>query len=288
MNVRGEAGSAPVGTPLGPLALVHPFPSAVNALVVLAIALIAGGHPLDAATLALAMLALQFCIGSTNDVVDENLDARTKPWKPIPAGRVTRRAAIATALAMGAGSLVLAGLHGPDPLALAAGMLGAGLAYNFVLKRTAWSWVAYAVALPLLPLYAWWGAAGVLPPRIELLLPIAALAGPALQLTNALVDLERDRAGGVAGLANVLGRRRALVAAAAIVALIHGTAWAMLLRPGVPTAAVLTAVASTVLALAGLALSGSDSETRRERGWQAQTASIGLLAVAWLAAAALG
>lgn len=267
------------------IAVVHPFPSALNSVVVLGLALLAGATTPTAIALAVAMLFLQFCIGAANDVVDEPLDRRTKPWKPIPSGSVSRRTALGVAASCAVVSLLVAASQGLVVLSLAACMLGAGLAYDLWLKPTPWSWVAYAVALPILPVYAWWGAASALPPRAELLLPMAVLAGPALQLTNSIVDVERDRAGGIRSLAAALGPRRALALAATAVATIHVLAWATLLTIDTTPAVILAAAVSTGAALAGLSLSASASEAARERGWQAQTVSIGLLALAWLAAA---
>src|SRR5262249_8658028 len=145
--------------------------------------------------LALGMLALQFCIGATNDVVDAPLDAGRKPGKPIPAGWIGRRTATGVAIAGGVVGLLLYGSFGIDALALGAAMLGVGLAYDLWLKRAGLGWLCFAVAFPLLPLSTWWIAAGPLPPRPELLLPLAAVAGPALSLSNGLVDLERDASG---------------------------------------------------------------------------------------------
>ena len=45
-------------------------------------------------------------------------------------------------------------------------------------------------------------------------MPVAALAGPALQLSNGLIDLETDGAAGLRTLAVELGRRGSLVAMA--------------------------------------------------------------------------
>jgi 4-hydroxybenzoate polyprenyltransferase len=84
------------------LRLVHPFPSALNAILVLGIAVLAGGELPVAFQLALAMLGIQFCIGAVNDLYDEELDAKSKPFKPIPARRVTRRTAWSVAGACGA------------------------------------------------------------------------------------------------------------------------------------------------------------------------------------------
>lgn len=248
-------------------------------------ATLAGAPPATASALALAMLGLQFCIGAVNDLYDEDLDAVTKPEKPIPAGHVGRRAALTVAIASGGGGLWLAAIHGLPVLLMAVVMLGAGLAYDAFLKRGPWSWAAYAVALPVLPLFAWWGASGMPPPRYELVLPVAALAGPALQLANGLVDVDRDRGAGVVGLAGRLGRSRALGLATMLQGAIHGLAWLSLAGGSVlsPVSLVLLAL-SGLLAAIGLALSASRDEGRRERGWQVQATALGLLAVGWLSA----
>lgn len=232
------------------------------------------------------MLGLQFCIGAVNDLCDEDLDRRSKPRKPIPAGLVARRAAVAIALVTGGGGLVISALYGLPVLVMAMVMLGAGLAYDVALKRGPWSWLAYSIALPVLPLFAWWGAVGRPPPGYELLLPLAALSGPSLQLANGLVDIERDRAAGVTSLAALLGPGRARALAAAIQLSIHGAAWLSLTSRADPLSPLVMAalLGSALLALAGAASSGSRAERKREWGWRLQATSIGLLAVAWLSA----
>src|SRR5689334_17543952 len=119
--------------------LVHPFPSALNSALVLAVALVAGAVPERAALLALGMRGLQFCIGAVNDLFDEELDGLSKPYKPIPAGLVSRRTAIVVAAVCGGGGLVLAELATGLDLLVAAMylvMLGAGLVYDARLKPT--------------------------------------------------------------------------------------------------------------------------------------------------------
>lgn len=270
---------------LAALRLVHPFPSALNALLVLALALLAGAAPPLALTLALAMLLLQFSIGAANDYFDVEADARAKPSKPIPRGLVDRRTALGVAVGCGVLALGLAGSAGLTLLVLAGIMLGSGLVYDALLKPTPWGWICFAVAFPLLPVYAWWGAAGQLPPRAELLVPLAALAGPALQLANGLVDVERDRLAGLATLPVRLGRARSLLAMGLLLGAIHGLAWLTLVAgdAGALPGLLLVGPAS-LLAVVGLALSSAPSPSRRERGWQAQAVAIALLALGWLAA----
>jgi 4-hydroxybenzoate polyprenyltransferase len=272
------------------LRLVHPFPSALNAGAVLAIALVAGASLPRALHLAVVMLGLQFCIGAVNDLFDEQVDALSKPDKPIPAGRVDRRTAWAVAGVSGGGALLLAALVAPPdpvPLLMAGAMLGAGLVYDAWLKPTAFGWVCFAVAIPILPLYAWYGATGVLPPRWEILVPVAALAGLALQLANGLIDIESDRAAGLRTLAVALGRRRALAVMVVALLAIHALAW-QTLAPSVEPIVALVAGVCGALALGGVMASAQHEPFLRQVGWTAQASSIALLGVAWLIGAAAG
>jgi 4-hydroxybenzoate polyprenyltransferase len=239
------------------------------------------------------MLGLQFSIGAANDWFDVDLDALTKPAKPIPAGLVTRRTAAAVALLAGGGGLALAtvaaGPGGATTVACAAGMLGAGLVYDAWLKRTAFSWLPFAVAFPLLPVYAWSGAVGTTPPGAQVLLPVAFLAGPMLQLANGLVDPGGDLSGGVRGLVGRLGAWRAWLTLLALQVAVNALALATLFADtgsGLPARSAV--VAAAVLAFVGVALSRAAGMSRRERGWRCQAAALGLLAVGWLTWAAAG
>ena len=257
-------------------------------MLVAALTRVAGGDLGQAVALASSMLCLQFAVGAANDWFDVDLDALSKPAKPIPAGLVGRRTALGAALLLGVSALLIAALAPGrggvvTPLA-AAWMLGAGLVYDASLKRTAWGWLAFALAFPVLPVFAWYGAVGSLPPRAELLLPVAFLAGPVLQLANGMVDLERDAASGVAGLAGRLGRRRALLTMGALELMIYALAGLTLAAsPTAPGLGRLLAVAAGELALAGVALSTAHQARWREWGWRCQAVGIALLAAGWLA-----
>jgi 4-hydroxybenzoate polyprenyltransferase len=254
---------------------------------VLGLALVAGAEPRTASGLALAMLGLQLSIGAFNDYFDVDLDEVAKPEKPIPAGVISREAALLVGVLAGGGGLLVAAVYGATELLLALAMLACGLAYDVILKRGPFGWVCLSVALPLLPVYAWFGAAGSLPPRPELLLPLAALAGPTLMLANGLVDLERDRQLGVRNLAAVLGRPGSLAAMALAQAAIHAIAWlTLLLGEPVRFEIPLVAAAAGAVTLGGLVLSASLDPGRREWGWRGQAIGLAVLALAWLAAAA--
>lgn len=273
------------------LRLVHPFPSLLNTALVFGLALLAGGGADRAALLAAGMLGLQFCIGTVNDLFDEQIDRAAKPWKPIPAGIVSRRAATVIALIAGGGGLVLAAAAAGLPaLTMAAAMLACGLVYDARLKPTAWAWLCFSVAFAILPVYAWYGATGQLPPRPEFLLPLAALAGPLIQLSNGLSDLERDAAAGIRTLATRLGRRRSLTVIAALLVVIHGLAWATLVGVaigvgvGSSVSTFLPVAAASAVAVVGLGLSAAPRQAWPEVGWMVQAVAIALLGLAWLSA----
>jgi 4-hydroxybenzoate polyprenyltransferase len=247
---------------------------------------VAGGSAVPAAILATGMLGLQFSIGATNDLADEAADAMTQPTKPLPAGYLGRRTALLVAvLAAGAGLAIYAA-WGLLILGLAVAMLGCGIAYDLGLKRAGLGWLCWAIAFPLLPVSTWLAAAGEIPPRSELLVPIACLAGPMLQLSNGIVDVERDAAAGIRGPAVRLGRRRAVAVLGGLVALVYGTAWITLIAVGAPAPSLAAAGLASCCGVIGVALAGRRDPGTRERGWQAEAAGLALLAAAWLAAVA--
>jgi 4-hydroxybenzoate polyprenyltransferase len=273
-------------TRLQALRVLHPFPSAVNALLVGLLFLLAGGDGSGATRLAVAMLGLQFCIGATNDLADADADAGRKPGKPIPQGLISRRWTAVVSVLCGAVGLLLYASFGVTAVLFGVAMLGVGLAYDLRLKHAGLGWACFAVAFPLLPLSTWWIAAGALPPRAGLLLTVAAIAGPALSLSNSMVDLERDAAVGVPTLAVRLGRGRALAVLAVLLAVTYGSALLSLAAEAGPAAAPGLVLAATTLAVLGLALSAEPTPARRERGWQAQVIGLALLTLGWVASVA--
>ncbi len=181
---------------VGLVRLVHPFPSTLDAVVTLALALLAGAGAGRAALLGAAMLAIQFSIGAVNDLVDAPADARAGRSKPLVDGRVPARLAMGVAALAGPAGLVLAALAGPATALVALLGYGIGLAYDLRLKATPWSWLPYATGIPLLPVFAWIGATGELPFPILVLAGLGVLGGGALAIANALADAGRDAASG--------------------------------------------------------------------------------------------
>lgn len=250
-----------------------------------AIALLAGGEPLTAVRLGGCMVALQASIGALNDVVDAPADAGHKPGKPIPAGLVTPGRGRAVVV-IGAGlGLALATPFGPGLVVLAVLILAVGYAYDLRAKGTAWSWVPFAIGIPLLPVFGWFGATGWLPAPFAILLPTAVAAGAALAIANARADLERDAAAGLESVALRLGPKRAWTVPTALLAIVVLVALGSLWLGEAPLVAVGPAIGAAVVIAAGIgwAHGPTASETRRERAWEIQAIGVALLAAAWLA-----
>ncbi len=239
------------GTVRAYVVLTHPLPIAIVLAATAAFAvLFAGGMPplhLSVALL-LAMLGGQLAIGALNELVDVELDAATKPWKPIPSGAVSRRGAAAV-LVGGLGMMVLCGasLGGAALLLLTLGT-GLGLAYDLWLKRTPWSWLPYVLALPLLPVWVRTAMLGF-EARLLLLYPLGIGAVAAVHLAQALPDCVGDRAAGLRNPVSRLGERRSLAVACGLASSAPLAAIAVCLT--VPNVVVRSVV---VLAAAGVAL----------------------------------
>ena len=273
---------------VGHLRLTHPFPSLLDGLVAGAAALAAGGDPATAARLAGSMVLLQASVGSLNDVIDAPSDAGRKPGKPIPAGLVRPQVAKGMAAVAGLGGVLLALPSGPATVALALVLLALGYAYDLWFKGTAWSWLPFALAIPLFPTYGWLGAAGGLPPIWAVLLPTAVLAGTALAVANATVDVERDRAAGLQSVATRLGLRRSRWLNLGLLGAVWVLATATLVLAGGLLPWGLAALGGGVAAAAGWVALGAEDPHTRERGWEAQAVGVALLAAGWLAAMVTG
>lgn len=266
----------------GLVRLVHPFPSILDGLVSGAVAYLAGAEPIDAARLGLAMTALQFGIGATNDVVDAPRDAGHKPGKPIASGLISKPVAGAVAVAAFGVGLVLASVSGAPTVGVALVVVLIGLAYDLRLKGTAWSWLPFAVGIPILPVFGWLGATGTLPPVFGILLPVAVAAGAALAIANALADVERDLAAGTASIATALGAGRAWAVQAGLIGVVAVAAVGSAAILGASTGGLLLVAVEACVPIAALALGRGGGAGRRERAWQLEAVGIAALGVAWI------
>lgn len=245
--------------------------------------MVATGDVATAARLGVSMTALQASIGALNDLVDAATDAGYKPGKPIPRGLVSRRAAAGVVVAGALAGLALALGSGWPLVALGALGLAIGYAYDLAAKGTAWSWLPFAVGIPILPLYGWLGAAGSVPGWFAALLPMAVLVGASIAIANARADLERDQAVGVGSVAVRLGLARSWWVGTACLALALTVAFGWLVAtedvawPGFGTV-----LLGSVVAVAGLWIARAASPATRERGWQALALGVAIVAIAWV------
>ena len=249
--------------------------------------MVAGADGWTALRLGLAMVLLQASIGTLNDLVDAPDDARSKPGKPIPDGQVPIPVARGVVVAAAGAGIVLTIPSGPGLVGLAVVILAIGFGYDLAFKGTAWSWLPFAVGIPLLPVFGWFATAGSLPASFALLVPVAVLAGAALAIANARADLERDAAAGVDSVAMRLGSDRAWLVHAVLLGAVVGVAWVTLGFAGASALQLAgAAVASAGVAL-GVVFGRSGNPQRLERAWELEAVGVGVLAAVWLAAAGL-
>jgi 4-hydroxybenzoate polyprenyltransferase len=240
------------------------------------------------------MLGLQTSIGALNDLVDEPLDAGHKPGKPLPRALVTRRTARVVTVATGVAGLVLSVPSGLATLAAGSVALGLGYLYDLRLSRTSLSWLPLAVALPVLPIHAWLGATGTIPPGLLSLVPAAVLAGAALAIANGLVDLERDAVTGRRGIVVALGPRPGWLANAGLFIAVIAMAAVFAPTPPSPFRSgdvlitlrfVGLPVGVVAIVLGALTLLAPSSRLR-ERGWELEAVGVAAAGIAWLAGTA--
>jgi 4-hydroxybenzoate polyprenyltransferase len=227
------------------------------------------------------MVCLQAAIGAANDLIDAPRD-RGRPGKPIPARLVAPFEARVVAIVAAIVGLVLSVPSGPATTAVAALVLVVGLLYDLRLRGTAWSWLPFALGIPLLPVFAWLGGTGRLPGLFALLLPAAFAAGAALAIANALVDVERDRAAGSSSVADRLGAATAWAVHAVLQALVVAVALASLAGARASLAALVVSLAGAVGIATGVALARSTRPPQRERGWELGAVGVAVLAVGWV------
>jgi len=228
------------------------------------------------------MTFLQFAIGALNDIIDAPADLGRRPPKAIPAGLVTIdqvRVLVVLCAAIGLG---LASPSGAAVLAVAVAVLGIGFAYDVAAKGTPWSWLPFAIGIPLLPVYGWLGVTGMLPAAFVILLPMAFLAGAGLAIANARSDLDADRRSGTRSVATALGGRRSWWAGVALMA--AATAIGLLfIRPAAWSPATLALVATgTAVVAIGLNVGRAEAAVTRRRAWELQAIGAAIAATGWV------
>lgn len=193
--------------------LSHPGPVALHIVAVSVFALLAAWPHITWGIFALvvgAHAAMQISIAMLNDYCDREMDARGKPRKPIPRGLILPREALVAGLLMIALMLILLLPLPPLALIFSLAYLALGQGYNLGLKSTPLSGIVFALAMPLIPLYAFAGFARSVP-FLFWLAPVGFMLGVALNLANSLPDIEDDAASGARTLAVALGVKRSFL-----------------------------------------------------------------------------
>jgi 4-hydroxybenzoate polyprenyltransferase len=197
-----------------------------------------------------AHTAMQISIAMLNDYCDQHADATAKPKKPIPRGLIHPREALLVGLLMIAIMLLLL-LPLPRPaLLISLAYLALGQGYNLGLKATPFSGIVFALAIPLIPLYAFAGVGRTLP-VLFWLVPVGMLLGITLNVANSIPDIEEDAATGTQTLAVALGVKRSFLVCRFLIvagALLMGILTAVRIVPARPLIIVL------VLIFTGLAV----------------------------------
>jgi len=196
------------------LGACHPAPAAAVTVFAGALALAVGRGPAGSALTAAAVAAGQLSVGWSNDRIDLARDrAAHRSDKPLATGALSPRT-----VGRAAGWALAACV----PLSLACGLLAgavhlvgvaAAWAYNLWLKRTVLSWLPYALAFGLLPAFVTLGLPGN-PWPYGWVMAAGALLGVGAHFANVLPDLDEDRAAGVRGLPQRLGRTASGLASA--------------------------------------------------------------------------
>jgi geranylgeranylglycerol-phosphate geranylgeranyltransferase len=121
--------------------MIRPLNSFMSGLGVVFSLLVFNSYRLDQHVLLLAVLG--FATGFTataasmlvNDIVDVEVDRVNKPWKPLPSGQASVKAAWLITLAFSATSIIVNIIAGPSLVLVTIVYLTMGLLYNFLRKH---------------------------------------------------------------------------------------------------------------------------------------------------------
>ena len=161
----------------------------------------------------------QLIVGWSNDLYDYEDDLKhNRQNKPLVSGEITR-------------SYLTKWLRFMVPFAFVANLLGPlgfkgglvymfgvsmGVAYNFYFKYNVFSWLPYALAFAALPSCV--AISKGLNPPVWMWLG-GAIFGSAAHFINVLKDIDQDRASGIGGLPQRIGKRSSIVVAAVLICL---------------------------------------------------------------------
>ncbi len=161
----------------------------------------------------------QLVDGWSNDLYDYEDDLKhNRVKKPLVSGAISRQYLTKWLCFMVPFSFI-ANLLGP--LGFKGGLvymfgISMGVAYNFYFKYNIFSWLPYALAFAALPSCVAISK-DITPPTWMWL--GGAIFGTAAHFINVIKDLDQDRASGIGGLPQRIGKRNSIVAAAFLIAL---------------------------------------------------------------------
>ena len=161
----------------------------------------------------------QLVVGWSNDLYDYADDLKhNRLNKPLVAGTITPSYLMKWLRFMVPFSFV-ANLLGP--LGFKGGMvymfgISMGLAYNFYFKYNVFSWLPYALAFAALPSCI--AISKDVTPPVWMWLG-GAIFGSAAHFINVIKDIDQDRASGIGGAPQRIGKRNSIVAAFLLIAL---------------------------------------------------------------------
>lgn len=218
MTVHDGRHTAPVRTTARLLGAAHPLPSAAVTALATAVSAAAGRSVSGCVLVACAVLTGQLSIGWGNDLIDRSRDlAAGRRDKPLATGAVPARTAWVACLTCLVATVPLSLASGvPAGAAHLLGVAG-GWAYNLGLKRTALSFLPYAVSFAALTAFVTLGLPGR-PWPAPWALAAGALLGVGAHFLNVVPDVAADLADGVRGLPQRVGATAAAVLGAALLA----------------------------------------------------------------------
>lgn len=161
----------------------------------------------------------QLVVGWSNDLYDYADDQKhNRLNKPLVAGTISPNYLMKWLRFMVPFSFV-ANLLGP--LGFKGGMvymfgISMGVAYNFYFKYNVFSWLPYALAFAALPSCI--AISKDITPPVWMWLG-GAIFGSAAHFINVIKDIDQDRASGIGGAPQRIGKRNSIVAAALLIAL---------------------------------------------------------------------
>ena len=161
----------------------------------------------------------QLVVGWSNDLYDYEDDLKhNRVKKPLVSGVISRKY-LTKWLRFMVPFAFVANLLGP--LGFKGGLvymfgISMGVAYNFYFKYNRFSWLPYALAFAALPSCV--AISKEITPPVWMWLG-GAIFGTAAHFINVIKDMDQDRASGIGGLPQRIGKRNSIVAAIVLIGL---------------------------------------------------------------------